>query len=167
MGRLQGEAEGIFLALVADGEVRHGVYMAAPAAAHASSPRPRSGHLRVRSRVLTGFNGMLSAHFPSLGHRLARAGSHGRSSAQHLCRHRAARSTGGAAAVRRSGGNASDTHPSPSFPSIPKQTTAKRLRPCNPPRRGERHAASRGRSLPAHSERCRPDPGKAISTPHH
>lgn len=98
---------------------RHGSPMAAHAARHGL------GHLRVHSQVLTGFNGMLPAHFLSLRHHLPgqltppqlHMASH------HHCQGHPARQQwcGGVESM-------SATHtPLPLSPSFPK-----RLHPCNP-----------------------------------
>lgn len=98
---------------------RHGSPMAAHAARHGL------GHLRVHSQVLTGFNGMLPAHFLSLRHHLPgqltppqlHMASH------HHCQGHPARQQwcGGVESM-------SATHtPLPLSPSFPK-----RPHPCNP-----------------------------------
>lgn len=126
---------------------RHGSPMAAHAARHGL------GHLRVHSQVLTGFNGMLPAHFLSLRHRLPgqltppqlHMASH------HHCQGHPARQKwcGGVESM-------SATHtPLPLSPSFPK-----RPHPLQSITEQRCHAAPHGGFLPARSRRCQPDPGK-------
>jgi len=87
---------------------------------------PCLGHLRPRSRVLTGLNGMLPARFPSLGRCLARAGEARRGSARHLRRH------GAATGTQRGGSGLAKRDPLPLAPPFPNGP-----RPCDPSRRGD------------------------------
>lgn len=125
---------------------RHGSPTAACAAHHAL------GHLHVHSQALTGFNGMLPAHFLSLRHHLPGQLT---PSQLHMASHHHCRGTqwGRGGPGQRSQCQQPTYTPLPLSPSLPK-----RPHPCNPSQR-RCHAAPHGGFLPARSRQCQPDPG--------